>query len=445
LITELPNLNSYDSGRLTEALLDEMGKAPTELPANEYWEIVKQTLTQGGVKVGFANMPSTSNKLTKGGRGFKTLWDDSNQFQAKKTGTGLYRYFCPADDGFPPYISEFGQSIREQPTREEAKWMKEHYGADDEQCSMSAKDYILLERSRKKDDDARREHTRMFPLEEKDAFDFDNSNTIYNRENIVDQKQVLQDNPPKFRRVTFFRNNAGKADWTDDAKGTWLIHALPTDTEKNMTIERNGMIKPANSHKYVLVADPFKNTIISGKGSKGCGMMWSKLDPLDPENTGRPLALYFFRPKLKHLFNTQMLLAAEYYGAMMLWEIDLDDIHEWLAAEKKTGYLHERPKNTIDPNRKRKELKKEYGVKAADGFSYNMMIDRSQAYVELHCGKIAFMDILDQLEEFDPNNRTDFDIVAAFQLGTIAISDPIKPKTEVKRTAPVVKTYRLRA
>jgi hypothetical protein len=56
------------------------------------------------------------------------------------------------------------------------------------------------------------------------------------------------------------------------------------------------------------------------------------------------------------------------------------------------------------------------------------------------------MELLDQLEEYDESERTKFDLAVAFQLGTVVISDPIKPKAGPPpiRT-PVVRTFNLRS
>lgn len=437
-------LNSYDSGRLTKALVEEGGKFPAEVPINEYWPIVKQTLRIGGKRVGFALLPSTSNKLTKGGRGFKILWDESSQFENKKTGSGLYRYFTPAEDGLVPFIDEFGMSILEKPTKEQAFWMKSYYGADEEQCSLGASKWLDVEYEKIKDPDTKNEFKRMYPRSERDAFDFENSQNIYPSDKVRDQKEYLLEKNIKTRKVRFYRNSSGSVDFIDSEEGNWDILYLPQSSEINQFIERNGRRFPANAAVYAITVDPFKNTIITGKGSKAGAFIWKKLNPLDPENSGLPIAMYWGRPKLKKLFHEQMLLAAEYYGAELCYESDYDDYLEYLMGQERMGYAKERPKNTIDPNRKRAPSVKEYGVKSGDGFSYAMMIERSIEYVMQYCHKLFFYALLEQLEEYDESERTLFDLAVAFQLGTVVISEPIKKKaTEPIKLGSVVKTYKL--
>ena len=438
-------LNSYDSGRLTKVLVEEGGKWPAEVPVDEYWDIVRQTLKQGARKVGFALLPSTSNKMEKGGKGFKTLWDNSNQFIRKVTSTGLYRYFSPAEEGYAPFIDEYGESITLKPTREQAKWMKEFYGATDEQCSMSAREWILYERSLITDENKRKEHERMYPLNEKEAFDFADSDNIYDMEAIADQRQALRDNPVPMRQGTFYQKDDGTVEFKESSAGMWWIEQdVPPDLKNNQH-EINGKKKPGNSHQFVLVADPFKNTIVRGKGSMGAAIVGSKLNPLDPDNTGKPMAYFHGRPKLRRDFNKQMLYAAIYYGCEMCYESDFDEYLEFLDGEKMRGYAQEKPKNVVDPNRKkRNKNQKEYGIKSADNFAYSMMIDCSQAYVMNYCWKINFDPMLEDLEEYEESERTLHDLAVALQLFTVAIAAPITRKKEEK-TKPVraIRTFRV--
>jgi hypothetical protein len=424
------------------------GKFPTDVPVNEYWPIVRKTLKQGGRRVGFALLPSTSNKLTKGGRGFKVLWDESNHNDSPVTGSGLYRYFCPADDGFPPFIDEYGVSIRSKPTKEQVKWMKDKYGADDIQCSMSAKEYILYLRSLIRDPSTLNEEIRMNPLSESEAFDFDDNSNIYNMIAIRDQKERIAEVRPKIRRIRFTRDGEGKSTWVDDQDGMWWVldGGFPDEAERNQVVKNAmlGSIKPANTAKYVHTADPYKNTLITGPGSKGAGFIWKKFNPLDKENTGMPVAMFWGRPRRKRVFHEQQLLAAEFWGCEMCYESDYDEYIEFLEGEGKMHYAMKRPKNTIDPNKKKAAAKKkEFGIKSGDGFSYTMMVDKSVEYVDFYCGKIWFLSLLEQLEEYDADNRTAYDLAVAFQLGCVAIAEMVQKKSDKFKSQPLVKTYSL--
>lgn len=437
-------LNSYDSGRITDILIDEGGKWPADVPINEYWPIVQQTLRRGGRRVGFAVLPSTVNKLTRGGRGFKILWDDSNQFESEYTGSRLYRYFTPADEGYEPFIDRHGRSIKTTPTKEQAKWMREHYGADELQCSMGATDYIKYQIDLIRDENMRNEFRRMYPLTEKDAFDFDDNTNIYNVNNVRNQKERVLEVRPAIKRVKFTRDHEGKATYVLDENGPWYMLRDPKPEERNAVgKDAFGKPKPGNTHLYAGSADPFKNDIVIGPGSKGAGFIWSKPNALDPENTGMPIAMYYDRPRRKKEMHEQMLLACEFFGCQMAYESDIDDYLGYLEDESKMHYAMLKPKNVIDPNKKKTEKKKkQFGVKAGDRFQLATMLDASVEFVDFHCGKIWFMMLLEQLEEYDNEERTQFDLAAAFQVGCVAIADPVAiKKVEALTKIKYIKTY----
>jgi hypothetical protein len=416
-------------------------KWPTETAIDEYWPIVQKTMKQGLRRVGFALMPSTTNRGEKGGTGFRKLWEDSNHNEGERTGSGMYRYFASADEGFEGYIDEYGMSILNKPTPEQAKWMRKHYGLGDLECGMSAREYILYKRSLIKNPVALKKEILDYPLSEKEAFDFSEDDNIYNTLLLNEQKDYLISKNLKFRKVRFYETHEKKVDFADDPNGDWLILYLPKEEERNLVTERAGKKTGGNIHKYVISVDPFKSTIKVGPGSKGAALIWSKPSELDPENTGMPVAMYYGRPKLRNTFHDQMMYAARYYGAELFYESDYDDYIEYFMNLGYFGYVKEKPKNAIDPNRKRTTMK-QYGAKSADSFALSSMISASIEYVERRCHQLYFMELVEDLLSYDHDKRTDHDLAVAFQLGCLAIQAPIKQKKEVKKTS-VLRTFDL--
>jgi len=435
-------LNSYDGSRLTKLLVDEGAKYPPECPIDEYWPIVQKTMKQGAIRVGFCLMPSTTNRGENGGGGFRNIWEDSNQLKYTRTGTGLYRYFLPAYEGFAPYIDEYGMSIIDDPTPEQKAWLKRKYGLSDADASIGAKQAILEERARIKNPVALKKVILDYPLSEKEAFDFSEDSNIYNTACLTDQREYLIERGIKMRTVRFFETHEGKIDFIDDPNGMWKILYLPKDTEVNSVTYRGSMKSPGNRHKYVISVDPYKSTIKVGPGSMGAAFIWSKYNPLDPENTGMPIAMFWGRPRLRNMFHDQILYAARYYGAEVVYESDWDDYIEYYMERGYLGYAKEKPKNAIDPNRRRKVNIREYGVKSADSFALTSVINASVEYVELHSEKLYFIELVDDLINYEPDNRTDHDPAVAFQIGCLAIQEPVKKKEEEKKRV-VVKTYDL--
>ena len=194
-------LNSYDSGRITALLLDEAGKYPKEIPVNKYWPIVKKTLMKGAIKVGFCVIPSTANDAKSGGEPYKMLFEESNHFESPFTASGLYRYFCPAYDGFEGYIDKYGMSIIDKPTEEQMEYIKERYGME---IKVGAKEYLKEQRKLIKDKEALSEETRMNPFTEEEAFMIDQKKCYFNADKIYNQIDFLKEEKIRLRRVRLF-------------------------------------------------------------------------------------------------------------------------------------------------------------------------------------------------------------------------------------------------
>lgn len=409
-------LNSYDSGRITALLMDEAGKWPKEVPVNQYWPIVRKTMMRGAIKVGFCLIPSTANDAKSGGEPYKSLFDGSNHFEEPYTATGLYRYFCPAYDGYEGFIDEYGMSIIDEPTEEQKKYILERYGM---KIETGAKEYLLAQRRLIKDKKALSEEIRMNPFDENEAFMIDQKKCYFNSEKIYNQIDFLKEEPVKLRRVRLFWKDTKTVDWADDPEGSWLVYKFPDKEAQNKMNEKDGLRTPANSHKYVSGIDPFKSSVISGKGSMGVCYVFERLDPSDPNNTCMPIAEYIDRPRLKSLFHDEMLKAAVFWGHKACYENDVgDDFVDYFTNKGFKGYLMKTPESAVDKTRKRTVTK--YGVTSGDSFALARQLDTCISYVENHCEKIYFSELLDELLQYDHENRTPYDRSVAFMISLLS-------------------------
>jgi hypothetical protein len=138
-----------------------------------------------------------------------------------------------------------------------------------------------------------------------------------------------------------------------------------------------------------------------------------------------------------------MLMAAEYYSCECCYESDYDEFIEHFQREGKLHYAMDRPKSSIDPNRKSRASDNYKGVKSADGFSYSMMIERSVEFVLLRCNKIYFGALLDELEDYDVGERTNYDLAVAFQVGCLVMTDRVIKKSETIKLNSLIQTFDL--
>ena len=432
-------LNSYDSGRVSALLIDEAGKFPKEVPVNQYWPIVKKTLTRGAIKVGFCLIPSTANDAKSGGEPYKALFDESSQFANQYTASGLYRYFCPAYDGYEGFIDEYGMSIIDAPTEEQKKYIKERYGMN---ITMGAKEYLIEQRKLIKDKKALSEEIRMNPFTEEEAFMIDQKKCYFNSEKIYNQIDFLKEEKVRLRRVRLFWKDDKTVDWADDKDGPWMIQKFPDDDEKNKVREHEGIKSPANAHKYVSGIDPFKSSVISGKGSMGACYVFERYDINDPNNTGMPIAEYVDRPRLKSLFHDEMLKAAVFWGYKACYENDVgDDFVDYFTNKGFKGYLMRTPESAIDKNKRRHVVK--YGVTSGDAFALARQLDTCITYIENHCEKIVFPDLLEELLQYDHENRTVYDRTVAFMISLLSGVSLEGKKQEKASVSIPLRTYNL--
>jgi hypothetical protein len=422
-------LNSYD----------EAGKWPKEVPVNQYWPIVKKTLMRGAIKVGFCLIPSTANDAKSGGEPYKALFDESSQFGNPYTATGLYRYFCPAYDGYEGFIDEYGYSIIDAPTQEQKKYVKDKYGME---IDCGSKEYLIRQRKIITDKKALSEEIRMNPFSEEEAFMIDQKKCYFNSEKIYNQVDFLKEEKIRLRRVRLFWKDDRTVDWADDPEGPWMVHKFPLDEEKNKSRELEGKNVPANAHKYVSGIDPFKSSVISGKGSMGACYVFERYDINDPNNTGMPIAEYVDRPRLKSLFHDEMLKASVYWGYKACYENDVgDDFVDYFSNKGYKHYLMRTPESAIDKNKRRHVAK--YGVTSGDAFALARQLDTCITYIENHCEKIVFPDLLEELLQYDHENRTVYDRTVAFMISLLSGVSLESKKIEKDSVSIPLRTYKL--
>jgi hypothetical protein len=409
-------LNSFDSGRWSRLLIDEASKFPKEVDIVEYWNIAKKTLTEGANKVGFALMVSTVNPPNNGGQEFKNLWDQSNQFKhGRSTPTKLVRYFAAASEGLAGFIDTYGMSRKKE-----------------------AEEFILAN-YRNNDQD-----TRDYPLNEEEAFKFNQADCHFNLDNILEQEQKLRDKAVFLRRGRFYVTGEDKIEFADDSNGNWLIYKFP-DKTNNFQL-RGNIMYPGNGAEYGMGVDTYRSAMTSGEGSKGSAWIGEKIDPIK-EGSGAPVAHYYGRPKLKKLFWKEMLMASMYYGVPVTIELDAgDDYYEYFKSDNDFGknclpMLGKKPDAVVDPTRKTKVNHMIRGVASADAFALSKQLEYGINYIEHYCHLINYPDLLDELKRYEHDNRTKYDRTVSFLIMLLTLTGQTKAQVETKKRMPLIETY----
>lgn len=450
-----PVLNAYDRGRMSRLLLDEFGKLEKEIQASQLFAIISKTLVKGVKRVGFVEMPSTVNKMSKGGSEFKLLWENADVDKRTPTINRLVRYFSPAFDGYEGFIDKYGFSVINSPTPEQKKYLVDKWVVTDENgvtiseiseedIELGAKAYITKRREGRTGDDLE-EEIRMNPCNEVEAFMSANADCIFNVVKLNEQIERLKENPVPKRKIIFYRDEINQLIRWRDAKDTetfaWeFVSDLNLKGEANKHYYDNGTKRPGRIDSGVIGVDGYSNSQ-GGKryGSKASAWVYSKYDIRDPLNTGLFTGHLYGRPNEKEELHNQIILAAEYLGYQVYYEFVADDYYTYFKNRGKLGYLAKFPLNAIDPSKRKKDnVERHYGFPVTD-FAMTKQNDSMISYVEHYCKKIYWMELLEDLKNFEPSKRTPSDRTVSAMIALVAGLEPIyKPPPP---QTPLVKIY----
>jgi hypothetical protein len=442
-------LNAYDSRKLKRLLIDEGGKFK-DLPFNEFWDVHKTCLITGRVVRGKAYVPSTVNEMTeKGGAGYKIVWDNSNPRERDANGrtkSGLYRYFNSAFDGLEGFIDEYGMSIIDDPTPEQAQWLRKQ-GPTEEQLKMlkdlgieynykiGAKQYLLnIRDSLKNDPKGLAEHKRQFPWTPEEAFRVESKNCLFNAEKILMRLEVVESplwngiKPVALEWLGGIQD--GTVEAVPNANGRFLISSVGVPQELRNQVKRRpdgqgGFIShPLNQGKYVIGADPYSHTTtVDGRGSDAAAYGFRLYDPTI--DSGKPVHLwqtnrfiieYIARPPSIFIFYEDMIKLCSYLGAPILFENDKPGVMYHFETRGYGAFLMNRPEVTQTSQHTRAQQMA--GVPAST-MTANTGANYIEAYIDTdiygfgqsngHCCLMDFPRQLRNLLKFEITNTTKFD------------------------------------
>lgn len=452
-----PVLNAYDRGRISRILLDEFGKLDKDVPASKLFAIVAKTLKKGVKRVGFCEMPSTCNSMSKGGSEFRTMWDLANKNIATPTTNRLVRYFVPAEDGFEGFIDKYGDSVIDEPTDEQYtflvdKWVrKDEYGIvisdlSENDIRLGARVYIKKLREGLQGE-LLEEEIRMNPMNEVELFMAANSDCIFDSMKLNEQIEYLKQNPIYKRKVTFYRDLIDqKPKWREAEKKEYnfcweVLPTFPLVGQKDNYVIDGKIMKPSKVEEGVIGVDGISNSQ-GGKqyGSKASAWVFKKFDMRDPENTGLFFAHLYGRPEEKDDLHNQILLCAEFLGYVVYIEFVSDDYYSFFKLRNRLAYLARFPLNAIDPVKRNKEnVERHYGFPTTP-FALTKSNDAMITYVKHYCSKIYWIELCEDELAYDPNKRTASDRTVSAMITLVGSLEPIYKPLPPK--APLIQVNR---
>lgn len=441
--------NSYDGEKLKLLIEDESGKL--EKPNNilNGWRVRKTCLRLGSKIIGKCMMGSTSNALEKGGKNFKTLYEDSDISTRNSNGqtrSGLYNLFIPMEWNFEGYIDRYGMPVFETPE-------KPVLGIDGSMIKIGAIDFWNNEvDSLKNHPDSLNEFYRQFPRTESHAFRDESKSSLFNLTKIYQQidyndslikERVLTKG--SFHWMDGVKN--GKVVWTPDPRGRFLVSWIPPKHLQNRVEVRNGVKFPGNEHLGAFGCDPYDiSGTVDGRGSNGSLHGMTKFH-MDEAPTNQFFLEYISRPQTAEIFFDDVLMACIFYGMPVLVE---NNKQRLLYHIKNNGFRQ------YSMNRPDKHYSKLSKTERELGGMPNSSEDIKQAhassietYIEKHVGldleatyrdpdemgSMYFTRTLEDWAKFDINNRTKFDAAISSGLAIMAtqkhLYTPVKKESKI--------------
>ena len=468
-----PVLNAYDRGRMSYVLGDEFGKLAPEVPASQLLSIISNTLKKGVKRVGWIDMPSTVNEMTKGGGAeYKLIWDSANQFTRSQTLNRIVRFFQPAYEAYEGFIDEFGDSVIDKPTEEQYnylvnKWVQ--YNEDgiliselsEDDIKLGAKVYVTVKRRDGLIGMALEEETRMNPCTEEEAFLYAGVGCEFNSVNINMQIKELEENPVYIRQARLVIKKEvkksiviGKKDvevksvgFMDDEKGGWFI--LETPIKENNFEYRGSEIEPKGKMIYQIGVDTTQDRI-AVHGSNPAITVFKKSLIIDGVETGLyPVALWISPTRLDIHFDEEVLKACLWWGCEANYELDRrTDFYRYFCKMNCGSFLTWTPKIMQNPL---KPKKLEYGSRSGNPFELAQMLQISKWYLDGtsnieyngHVHRIKFIELLKQALTYNHLDRTKSDLFVSLQMALVAVFGememPVKQEARIRQLLPTYK------
>lgn len=441
--------NSYDGEKLKLLIHDESGKwlKPDNILNN--WRVTKTCLRLGSKIIGKCMMGSTSNALEKGGKNFKTLYEDSNVSTRNSNGqtrSGLYNLFIPMEWNFEGYIDRYGFPVFKTPE-------KPVIGIDGMMIKIGAIDFWNNEvESLKSHPDSLNEFYRQFPRTESHAFRDESKSSLFNLTKIyqqIDYNDSLIKNRVLTKGSFHWMDGVkyGKVVWTPDPRGRFLVSWIPPKHLQNRVEIRSGVKFPGNEHLGAFGCDPYDiSGTVDGRGSNGSLHGITKFH-MDEAPTNQFFLEYISRPQTAEIFFDDVLMACIFYGMPVLVE---NNKQRLLYHIKNNGYRQ------YSMNRPDKHYSKLSKTERELGGMPNSSEDIKQAhassietYIEKHVGldlegtyrdsdemgSMYFTRTLEDWAKFDINNRTKFDAAISSGLAIMAtqkhLYTPVKKESKI--------------
>lgn len=433
---------SYDSIKLNFYLLDEVFKIEKPNDIIVHMGMIRPTMMPSGRVVGKMFAGSTMGQHNKGGEQGIELINNSyvkdRDPVTKKTTSGLYFHFLPAQENMEEFTDIYGYCHTETPPKGTLNVLGEL-------IEMGSIEYLLAveEQLRKQSDAAYNEQLRTYPRTVEHMMRDESGECAFNLAKIIEQEEHNQNIPDEQKYIV------GNFDWVDgvdsdveffpNPKGRFKVAWLPSKADgteglKNRVEEKNGLFYPLNKDCVRFGCDPFSLKSTHGEGSKGAIHGKTIIFPEGGAPSNKFVVEYIARPSDETVFFEDVIKVIRYYGAPILVESNRIDL---LRHMRNRGY---RPfsMNRLDrPASKLNDNEKEYGGQPMSGkdildshmngigawIERYVGVSSNEEFREIgEMGEMPFNETLKDWRKFDPDKRTKYDATISSGLAIMACS-----------------------
>lgn len=420
---------AYDGTTLKFLIQDEIGKLEKKVgDAKERLGVNRECVFRDGKMVGKIWATTTVEKMENGGQQCKEIWYESLRTKLTDLGmttSGLYPFFTSASEC--TFFDQFGESVPDQPQPYQTKYLLDTYG---DIAINGARSYHLSQRKKFEDDPYElTSYIQKNPETIEEAFRTTGKGCIYHAGILTAVRDRLT--LPGGKKSTL-----GDFVWKDgivDGKvvfvpnpinGKWEVSWLyDVETESNQRGHRTDILGkkqfyPIKTGQYGIAFDPFSHMkTVSSKGSNAAAAVLKKFNFHQPEFENTFVADYLARPLDPEEAFEDVLMAAIYYGDQVLIENNKNAAIQYFKKRGYYEYVMLRPKSSFTSGAR--------GNQGTDGIPSNTpvieyYINLMKSHVIAHGHKLKHLRIVEQLLEFDPDNRTKYDLGVASQLALIA-------------------------
>lgn len=403
---------AYDGAKLHRYISDEAAKLAAEHDIEERHAVVKLCAEENGRIIGKMLYTTTveemggkdekGRSMKMGGVKFKGLWKDSDQTKRNANGrtiSWLYQFFIPA------YKTIFFDK----------------YGYADED---RAKTYYLNERQAVAHDSKKLNSViRKAPFTIEEAFRADSDSCLFNAMNLNDRLDFFSYADPDtlYTQGNFVPDEDGVIKFRPSANGKFKVHELPEESKRNNVRHRGQLIEPMNVGDYIIGIDPYSHSKVNtGVGSMGAAYVYKRFTLTDPENSGKFVVQYIYRPPTVRIFYEDMRRMAHFYGSPIMYENQKQGIKEYLEEAHYERFLV--------------WLKgaKQAGV-ASSVPAKQEMAEILELYIEDNAHKVPFKELIEDWIDFDLDNTEKYD--ASMASGWTLFGDKVQGKRHQRDTS----------